>query len=301
MIDLKSNMRYLGQVHFATLMFGLAGIIGKYVAAPAIIVTLGRVLFSSLFLVLVIVTTRRTIKIKTRPDYLWLGLSGLVLAIHWTSFMQSIQISSVAIGTITFSTFPLFVTFLEPVLFHEQLHGKDVILALAMLAGVFVLVPYGSLDGEIVAGILWGMVSSFTYAILSLLNRKLAHQYHSTVVCFYEQSVATIILLPSLLLVPFEFVTNEFYLIVVLGVVCTAVAHSLFVASLKKIRAQTAGIVSSMESVYGIILAFLLLGQAPSLNELMGGAVILGVTLMASLSARQQQPSKDDQTLTATR
>ncbi|MFR6714479.1 MAG: EamA family transporter [Dorea longicatena] len=52
-------------------------------------------------------------------------LTGVVMAIHWSSFFQSIQTSSVAIGTITFSTFPLFLTFLEPLLFHEKISWQE--------------------------------------------------------------------------------------------------------------------------------------------------------------------------------
>ncbi len=279
---MDKNFRYLGQVHFATLLFGLAGIIGRHVMAPAVIVTLGRVFFSSVFLAVIILLTKGSFKVARKSDYIWFGVSGLVLALHWTSFMHSIQISSVAIGTVTFSTFPLFVTFMEPVVFKERLMTRDVVLAVLMLIGVFVLVPYHSLDGGIIAGILWGMCSSFTYAVLSLLNRKLSGSYKSTVVCFFEQSIATVILLPSLVLVDFVFDANEFLLIIFLGVVCTAVAHSLFVAALKKIRAQTAGVVSSMESVYGIVLALMILGEVPSLSEIMGGLIILAVTLFAS-------------------
>ncbi len=282
---MDKNFRYLGQVHFATLLFGLAGIIGRHVMAPAVIVTLGRVFFSSVFLAVIILLTKGSFKVARKSDYLWFGISGLVLALHWTSFMHSIQISSVAIGTVTFSTFPLFVTFMEPVVFKERLMTRDLVLAVLMLIGVFVLVPYHSLDGGIIAGILWGMCSSFTYAVLSLLNRKLSGSYKSTVVCFFEQSIATVILLPSLVLVDFVFDANEFLLIIFLGVVCTAIAHSLFVAALKKIRAQTAGVVSSMESVYGIVLALMILGEMPSLNEIMGGSIILAVTLFASFGA----------------
>lgn len=292
---MDNNYRYLGQVHFATLLFGLAGIIGRYVMAPAIIVTLGRVFFSSFFLAMIIFLAKGTFRIAKKSDYLWFGISGLVLALHWTSFMHSIQISSVAIGTVTFSTFPLFVTFMEPLIFKEKLLAKDIVLALLMLLGVLVLVPYNSLDGETIMGILWGMCSSFTYALLSLLNRKLSGTYKSTVICFFEQAVATLVLLPSLVLVNFTFVANEFFLIIFLGVVCTAVAHSLFVAALKKIRAQTAGVISSMESVYGILLALLILGEMPTPREILGGAIILAVTLVASfLSGTQPDCEKID-------
>ena len=61
-------------------------------------------------------------------------------------------------------------------------------------------------------------------------------------------------------------------------------AHSLYVAAQKKVKAQTAGIVSGMETVYGILFAMLFLGEVPSLREAIGGAVILGTALLSSLA-----------------
>jgi len=49
-----------------------------------------------------------------------------------------------------------------------------------------------------------------------------------------------------------------------LGIVCTAGAHTLFIRGLREVRAQTASIISSLEPVYGIVLAFWLLGEKPA-------------------------------------
>ena len=61
------------------------------------------------------------------------------------------------------------------------------------------------------------------------------------------------------------------------GIVCTAIAHSMFIEGLKHIRVQTAGIISGLESVYGIVAAIFLLQEIPTGKELIGGAIILGV------------------------
>lgn len=59
---------------------------------------------------------------------MWMVGAGAVLAIHWSSYMQSIQSSTVAVGTLTVSTFPIFVIFLEPYLFHEKLKKSECVL-----------------------------------------------------------------------------------------------------------------------------------------------------------------------------
>ena len=68
-----------------------------------------------------------------------------------------------------------------------------------------------------------------------------------------------------------------------IGFVCTAIAYSMYVMGQKGVRAQTAGIISGMETVYGIVIAFLALHEVPAVRELIGGAVILGVALYTSL------------------
>lgn len=274
----KGAKKSLLFLHLSVLLFGFAGVIGKSISLPAVIVTFGRVLFSSLFLLGLLKVRKEKIALNQKSEYLVMMAAGAVMALHWTSFMQSVQVSSVAIGTITFSTFPLFVAFLEPIFFREKLTAKSVICSVIMLAGVLILVPFGDLQGNTFQGILWGMLASLTYAVLSLLNRKLARAYPGTLICLYEQGAATVILFPSLFLVRFELDFSKIFILVILGVLCTAVAHSLYVSCLKNVKAQIAGIVSGMESVYGIVLAALILGTLPSVREILGGVVILGIT-----------------------
>ena len=106
---------------------------------------------------------KQKIRLEEKSDYLWMVGAGAVLAIHWSSYMQSIQSSTVAVGTLTVSTFPIFVIFLEPYLFHEKLKKSDVFCTLMMLVGVFFIVPAFQMDNQITQGVLWGLLSAFTY------------------------------------------------------------------------------------------------------------------------------------------
>ena len=282
----KSNTdtKSLLMIPIAVLFFGMAGVIGRGLTIPSFAVTFGRVFFSSITLFIVIKCTNTPIKLQSRSDFWAYIAAGIIMALHWTTFMRSVQVASVAVGTITFSTFPLFVTFIEPVLFKEKLKVKSVICALLMLLGVSILVPPDG-GGATVSGIVAGMVSALTYAILSLLNRRFSSRYAGSVVCFYEQSIATLALIPFMLAAPPAVTGKDILSLVVLGVFCTALAHSLFVSSFKKVRVQTAGIISGgMESVYGILLAFLLLGEPPTAREIIGGCVVIAVTVYTTLT-----------------
>ena len=147
-------------VNLAVLLFGLAGLFAKWIRLPAIAITFGRVLFSSLALGLYLLLRRQSVRVARPGDRLLLAAAGGILALHWWAFLQSIQLSSVAIGTITFSSFPLFVTFLEPLLFRQKLERRNVFIALLILIGVLITVPEFSLDNHVFAGILIGMLSA---------------------------------------------------------------------------------------------------------------------------------------------
>ncbi|MBX2874134.1 MAG: DMT family transporter, partial [Saprospiraceae bacterium] len=115
----------LVQIHIAVFLFGLAGLFGKLVDQPALIIVLGRVFFGAIALFILYGYRRQSIRLKQQKDYLWFALFGLILAVHWLTFFHSIKISSVAIGLLTYSTFPIFTAFLEPYFFKEKLLLQD--------------------------------------------------------------------------------------------------------------------------------------------------------------------------------
>jgi drug/metabolite transporter (DMT)-like permease len=97
---------------------------------------------------------------------------------------------------------------------------------------------------------------------------------------FFEQSTVAVVLLPVVILTPAVPSAKDMMLLLLLGVVTTALAHTLFISALKNVPASIAGIFSSLETVYGILFAFIFLQEVPSLREIIGGLVIiLAVTL----------------------
>ena len=283
-----SNKSAIISVNIAVFFFGLAGLFAKFLSLPAIGITFGRVFFSSIALLIFCKLRHQNIRI-TAPRHLFILVgAGIILAFHWWSYLQSIQISTVAIGTITFSAFPLFVTFLEPIFFKEKLRIKNICLAFVTLAGVFITIPDFSLSSSKTAGIVIGMLSSCAYGMLTLINRYCAKYYESITISLYEQGTAAIVLLPFIILIPMQPTLKDVGLLVILGVFSTAMAHSLFTNSLKRLPAQLAGIVASMESVYGILLALVLLGEIPSPQEIIGALLIIGAAVFGQLSQSRE-------------
>ena len=279
-------------LHIAVMLFGFSAVLGQFVDAPAVIIAGGRVVCSSILLLVSALLSKRDIRLTRRMDYGIAVIAGIVLAIHWTTFFQSIQSSSVAIGTITFSTFPLFLTFLEPLVFHEKFQMQSLLGAAVLLLGVFITIPEFSMENQMTVGILWGMVSSLSYAILTLFNRYLSRIYEAGTICLYEQGTAAVVLLPTFFFVQTRWTVENIVGIAMIGLVCTAIAHSLYVAAQKKVKAQTAGIISGMETVYGILFAMLFLGEVPGIREVIGGIIILCVAVLSSLTATRKKQEK---------
>jgi len=281
--ELKVRRRGLGEIHLAVLFFGLAGLFGKLVALPSIIIVLGRVFFATIFLSLVLIYLKQGIRLRQKQDYFFMALMGGILAVHWVTFFQAIQVSTVAIGLLTFSTFPVFVTFLEPIFFRERLEFKDILIAFITVVGVALVIEDFEIRNSMTRGALWGIASGFTFALLSIMNRNYVKSYSSIIVAFYQDFIATIVLLPFLFLSVPVFRLTDILLLAILGVVFTGLAHTLFIKGLTSVKAQTASIIACLEPVYGIIAAILLLGAIPNLRIILGGVIILGAAFYSTV------------------
>lgn len=194
----NQNSRAVIFVNIAVLLFGFVGIFAKKISLSALEMTFWRVVFSSMALAIFMLVTRQNFSVKNKKDIGVIISAGVVLALHWWSFLGTIQISTVAIATITFSSFPLFVTLLEPLVFHEKLSFKNIIIALIILVGVSIAVPEFSLENKYSLGILLGMFSTFLYAVMAIFNKIISQRYSSTLTAFYEQLTAACVLLPLL-------------------------------------------------------------------------------------------------------
>ena len=272
-------------INIAVLLFGLAGLFAKWISIPAIGITFGRVFFSSLALLCYMVVTGRFHRVFRRRDIFLLICGGGILAIHWWAFLASIQLSTVAIGTVTFSAFPMFVTFLEPMFFRQPLKPINIGISAVILAGVCLMVPELSLGNQHSFGVLVGMLSALAYAVLTLMNKGFAERYSGTVISFYEQAAATVFLFPFVFVGEMRPTVAEIGLLLVLGILTTALAHTIFISSLRVLSARVASVCATMEPVYGILFAFLLIHEVPSTRECLGAVVILGTTVYAQWKA----------------
>lgn len=273
------------QIHIAVFLFGFAGLFGKFISSDPLVIVFGRTFFAAIALYLYGHLAAKTgFTGFERKRLCFFLLQGILLGIHWWAFFLSIQISSVAVALVTFSTFPLFVTFTEPFLFNETLQKKDIAVALTVFIGIVLVIPELNFANTVTQGAAWGIFSGFTFALLALVNRKNARTCDPIAVAFYQNLFAALFLiLPLVISRPAFPAINDFPDILFLGVVCTALSHTLFIKALRRIRAQTASVITGLEPVYGIVLAFFLLNEMPTIRTLFGGIVIIGATVTAGI------------------
>ncbi len=298
MPERSKKLRELVFANVAVLFFGLAGVLGKLSVLSAPLIVFGRAFFAGLVLLAVCLLQHVPLRPnRARDAFLLLG-QGLLLALHWTAFFQAINVSNVAVGLLSFSSFPLFTAALEPLLLHQRPSRIQIVAALLILPGIYLLVPSFTLQNHTTLGVVWGVLSGASFALLSVMNRLLGRTYSSLAISFYQDGIAALVLLPVFFLTA----TSSFWqprallILLILGVVCTALAHTLFIASMRTITAQFASLLASLEPVWGIVFGILLLGAIPTPLTLLGGTIILFATLLPGLvalvssSARLAQP-----------
>jgi drug/metabolite transporter (DMT)-like permease len=102
-------------------------------------------------------------------------------------------------------------------------------------------------------------------------------------IALYQDLFAAVALLPFVLQEEFTLTAKDVMLLAMLGIVCTAVAHSLFIAGMHRISARTASTIACLEPVYGALLAAILFREIPTLRTVVGGCIVLGVALYATI------------------
>lgn len=301
------------ELHIAVLLFGVAGLFGKWVHASPLMMVLGRTVFASATLVPFWLLTRdpagaaRSRGAPALKRGAAIAVSGAVLALHWVSFFEAIRVSTVAVALVTFSSFPMFVTVLEPIAFAERARRIDLMTAGLVLGGLIVVAPKWSdpAHSSVLAGAIWGMGSGLSFAVLSLLNRWLVRAKspgtdspREAVAVAAGQNLSAALVMLALLPWYAQGVTrHDLFLLAVLGVACTALAHTLFIASLTRVRAQMASVVSGLEAVYGILFAVLFLGEWPAPRTVAGGVLIFSAVWLATVwRPRDARPDLDHET-----
>ncbi|MGY8811062.1 MAG: DMT family transporter [Pseudomonadales bacterium] len=282
-----THQRALIYMHIAALLFGLTGIFGKLASAAPDVIVLGRALFAVLALLLFARFYRRSmLHGLNRRRLIQLAVSGLLLGAHWLTFFHAIDLSGVGIATLGFASFPAFVVLLEWLLWREVPSRMDLLKVGLVCVGLILVPPSFDLQQSGAEGLLWALVSGLCFAAVSVGNRLTSGKLHPVQIACWQNVVIVVCLLPisskALLQIP----PLDWLWIGLLGTLCTGVAHGLFVTSLTVLKARVASLFFALEPVYGILFAWYLFGEEPSLRMLLGGALIVSALLLVQRAPR---------------
>lgn len=282
-----SRGKALLALHLGALLFGLSGIFGKLALAAPIVIVFGRALFA--VAVLALFSARGAAQARPNwPRCLALSGAGLLLGGHWWSFFLAVKVAGVAVATLGFASFPAFTVLLEGVLFKERVSRGEWAVVVLVCAGLVLVTPHFDFASEATLGLAWAVLSGLLFALVSVSNRATTRGLQPAQAALWQNISILLCSLPLAWGLLPGVRALDWLWIALLGVLCTALAHSLFVASLRVLNARSASVVFALEPVYGIAFAWWLFHEQPSLRMLCGGALIV---LATALSARLSKHS----------
>lgn len=287
--SLAPRARGLIELNVAVVVFAGTAVFAKLIELPVSSIIFGRSAVAAGSLALYALIARKQLRLNGPRDALiLLGLGG-VLAVHWLSYFRAIQVSTVAVGTIALHTYPIMTVLVEPIFDRKRLHAADALLALVVLAGIIVLVPEFSLSSTVSQGVLWGVLSAILFTVRNLITRRIVQRFSGPAIMFYQIAVTALVLLPfvwSRGALPG--IAREWQRFLVLGTVFTALAQSLYAASLRHLSAKTVSIIATLLPLYSAVVAIIVLGEIPTLRTILGGAIVVSAVLAETVRATRQ-------------
>ena len=283
----NSHIKNLSGLLLATLFISTSGVLGRYIALPTEIIIWFRASLAMVFLYIFCRYKKIDLSIKSSKDYLPFFISGVLMAIHWITYFYALKLSNVALGVLSLYTFPIIITLLEPLFLKVKFDPIYILFGLMVLTGLYILTPDFTVESLEVRGILFGIFSAFCYAIRILILKQHVANYNGSMLMFYQTVIITILLLPTLFFMDLSGLESQFPFLLLLAFLTTAVGHSLMLHSLKFFSASTASIISSLQPIFGIILAFFFLKEMPTWNTFWGGSLILLTVVIESFRSKK--------------
>ena len=215
-----------------------------------------------------------------------LALLGAVQGAHWLLFFLAVKHGSVALAVLTFYAAPLVLAVAAPLVLPERWSAP--VLGAATIGAVGIaLIALGGSDGEASAwAVAAGLGSAATYAALVVLSKRLLlAETPPLTVAFWDCFVGALVVAPVLLLADRIVPTGagEWGAVLALGIVLTGISTLVYVVLLRHVSAQAAGVLTFLEPVAGVLLAWALVSEEPGGWTLAGGALVLAAGLVVVL------------------
>jgi len=295
-------------IAFGLLAVSTASIFIRYAQqeAQSLVIAAGRLTVASLVLVPIALLRRRSeLRSLSRSQWLLALLSGVVLAVHFATWISSLEFTTVASSAVLVSTTPLWVALLSPIFLKERVRRIVVIGMLVALTGGM-LVGFSDtctlaagkltcpelgafLQGQAFLGDLLALAGALAAAGYMLIGRRLRETMSLLSYITVVYGMAALVLVVWMFAAGYSLFglpPITYLWIILLGLVPQLIGHSTFNWALGYLSAAFVAITLLGEPIGSTVLAFFLLNETPSLIKVVGGVLILfGIYL----SARGQQ------------
>jgi len=283
----NSHVKNILGLLLATFLVSTSGALGKFIAMPTEVIIFFRAVLAMIFLFLFCKVKKLSLKLKSKKHTITFILGGILMGGHWITYFYALKMANVAMGMLSLFTFPVIVAFLEPVFLKLKFDPINIVLGILVLLGVYILAPEFNIKSTSVQGILFGLLSALFYTVRILILKQQVSQYNGVVLMFYQTIIITICLFPVLFFMDTSGIQTQWPYLLLLALITTAIGHSLLVHSLQFFSASTTSIISSVQPIFGIIIAFIFLNEIPTFNTYIGGALILTTVLIESFRSKK--------------
>ncbi|WP_374951414.1 DMT family transporter [Mucilaginibacter sp.] len=249
-------------LHLTVFVWGFTGILGQLITISAVNLVWYRVLIAVVSLFFYVFFYKKSAKIGSKM-YLKLALTGALVGGHWILFFASIKLSTVPVTLVCLSSMTLFTAILEPLINKKSISKMEILAGILIISGIVMIFKF---ESHYTKGIIAGLTSALLASLFSIINSRFVQKIESPVIAFYELSGALLWISLYLLathgfnksMVP---TTADVGYLLVLGTICTSVAYVAGVSVMRELSAFRVALITNLEPVYGIILAFIFFGD----------------------------------------
>jgi drug/metabolite transporter (DMT)-like permease len=284
------------QIHFCVVLWGYTAILGKLISVPALPLVWWRMLLVVVAIALWPPVWRALRATDGRTLMLFSG-AGVIVALHWLTFYGAIKLSNASVAASCMAIAPICMAVVEPWITRRAFDPRELIIGVVALPGV-ALVVGGTPDG-MRTGILVGGLSAFLVAIFGSLNKRIVERAAPLLMTWVELAAGMAFLGIVAAFMPGPgpaFVVpdgRDLALLATLSIACTLLPFTLSLHALRHTSAFTAQLAISLEPVYAVLLAIVLLGEQRELSAsfYVGVTLIVGTVLAHTLLKLRGQAS----------
>jgi Permeases of the drug/metabolite transporter (DMT) superfamily len=277
-----------------SVLFGLLGVFVDYLQdVPTGPMIFYKQLFGVLSLLVFMMLTGKLSQIIPRKKKRYLLLLGFINTTTLFTYFVCIKYTSFSVAILMLYTAPMYVTLLSPLILKEKITRKGIAALVLSFIGLMFIVDMSGIStglttgNEYIIGIVAGILSGFSFGSEIVTIRYIKDDYSSVAQLFWYTLIGVILLLPFAGGVPKPVFADNLNLLILFGVVNTAMAALLYVSGISQIEAQKGSILALLEPVSGIFFDFTILHTPLLANTIIGCIFIL---LGAYIAVMEKSP-----------